>query len=228
MSAKHEAAAAALASQDPVAELERRGWAYRGTRRGLRWYRTMPYNPSSLGHSYIVDDPRLVTPFYNDGYNNYRPVMEFLSTDAVLLDWDMAVSREDRQRFEQHIADDPDIVHVAPYRLYPGPKHADVPAGESRWAAFPAEAIRERLPAGNPEHLTPGREDPHIREGEPYAAIFGFGMVYLPLEAVRKFLAECSTPGVTDSVFCIWHYRVQGKEAPVHWDVRPVHLNYEA
>lgn len=228
MSARQDSVKLALDAQDPVAELERRGWTYTGTRQKLRWIRTMPCQPASIGRSYIVDDPSQCQVFYHDGYNNYRPVMESLSTDAVLLDWDIAVSREDRIRFEQHIADDPDIVQIAPYLLYRGPKHMDIPADEPQYAAFPPEIIRASLPKVHPLYLpdAPPRDDVHIREGEPRAATFGFGMIYLPLAVVRRFLEECHVRQVTDGAFSIWHYRVLQKETPVHWDVRPIHLNY--
>jgi hypothetical protein len=225
VSAKDDAIIAALKAEDPAAELERRGWTYRGVRRNLRWYRTMPFNAQSKGRSFVIDDPQQVTAFYHDGYNSYRPVMEHLHTDAVLLDWDMAISREDRWRFEQHIADDPDHVHIAPYPLYRGPRHTDIPPGEFRYAAFPAESVRDQLPGMHPEYRESDREDFHIVEGESHAASFGFGCIYLPLYIVKRFLDEVPTPQVSDGLFSVWHYHTFG-EVPVHWDVRPIHLNY--
>lgn len=193
----------------------------------MRWVRAytenLDYSVKS-GRS-IVIDPEHCEPFFNSDYD-YRGLFETMTEDTVLIEWDIAISREDRARFEEHIASSPGRVHVAPYKHY-----FYKPEGqEYGWV-----------------HRN-GEDSFSVAEGEPECQFFGFGLVYLPLWLVRAFLDELSNgqrmteraqrrglwlavllqgQKVTDVSFSAWHWQATGHTVPIHWDVRPIHLNYK-
>lgn len=164
----------------------------------MKWVRTFPAEiPAGRGH--VVDGlPRILMSGYN-----YVPVLERLGGDAVIVEWDLAVSYEDRERFTGICEADPGRVHVAPYTLYP---------------------VSTSLPAPVFAHRRVGRNPPWI-DCDEVCDLFGFGLVYLPHAVVRRYLA--TMPEVTgDAVFSRWHHGEGLGPVPVHWDVRPVHLHY--
>lgn len=172
----------------------------------------------------VVWDPRHCEPFYLAGYN-YKPLLESMTADMVVIEWDLAVSKEDRARFGRHCQDAPQVIHVAPY-----PHYGYKPGGwDHGWV-----------------HRNDGLLSGSITEGEPDCQFFGFGLIYFPLRIVRAFLDDMARPpgelaarygepvaallgeeSVTDVAFSAWHWAAQRQRVPVHWDVRPVHLNYE-
>ena len=80
----------------------------------MRWVRTFPAEIPE-GRSHVVDGlPRIEMADYN-----YVPVLEQLGEDTVIVEWDLAISFEDRDRFTELCAADPDRVHVGAYRIYP-------------------------------------------------------------------------------------------------------------
>jgi hypothetical protein len=166
------------------------------------WVRTFPAEIPP-GRGYVVDElPQVTMTSYN-----YVPVMERLARvdgDAVIVEWDIAFSPEDREAFDAAIAVDPQRVHVVPYRLYP--RSTNLP--EPVWA-----------------HRAVGRLPPWITEQDQACDLFSFGLVYLPAAVVRWYLS--TGPEVTgDAVFSQWHHDAGLGPVPVHWDVRPVHLHY--
>jgi hypothetical protein len=135
---------------------------------------------------------------------NYVPVLEQLDGDTVIAEWDIAVSREDIGRFTLFCQAAPELVRVAPYRLYP--RSTNLP--EPVWA-----------------HRRVGRNPPWIAENEPVCDLFSFGLVYLPHAVVSKYLA--TNPETTgDALFSQWHHGQGLGPVPVAWDVRPTHLHY--
>lgn len=126
----------------------------------------------------------------------------------TLIEWDMAISREDKEQWEQIVPRyGEDFVQVAPYRLYPKSTGLD----EIVWAH------RTKL-------MVP--EETWILEGEPFCDSFSFGMVWLPMPLVRAFKPAPSDPRFTDVNFSIWHQQNVLQRVPVHWQVRPTHLHY--
>jgi len=113
-----------------------------------------------------------------------------------MLEWDVALASEARERFAELALQAPDRVLVAPYSIYPigGP-----PAGVHRIA---------------------GRPIPH---GAPEAETFGLGCIYLPQAILRHWHA---TGGgrLDDRTFSRWHHRIYGPAA-VTWQVSPQHLH---
>jgi hypothetical protein len=165
----------------------------------VRWVRTFPAEIPE-GRAYVSDGlPRLVMSGFN-----YVPVLEQLDGDTVIVEWDIAVSFEDRDRFTELCSADPDRVHVAPYQLYPVSTHLPGPV----WA-----------------HRVATRHPPWINQWDGTCDLFSFGLVYLPHAIVRRYLA--TMPAVTgDALFSMWHYAEEFGPVPVHWDVRPVHLHF--
>lgn len=154
-----------------------------------------------VGRAYVSDLlPRIEMSDYN-----YVPVLEQISgKNTVIVEWDLAVSFEDRAAFQRACWSQPDRVHVAPYRLYPVSTNLSEPV----WA-----------------HRRVGQQPPWIYTNERLCDLFGFGLVYLPATVVTRYLA--TSPEVTgDSIFSQWHHREGLGPVPVHWDVRPIHLHH--
>lgn len=179
----------------------------------MRWVRSWP-RVIPPGRAYVVDDmERIVLDDYD-----YTPLGK-IDEDVIVIEWDMALSREDRDRFARIAERHPRRVIVAPYKLY---HVADQPV----WA--------HRLVDRH------GRES-WVQGGETYCDYFGFGLIYLPRELVRAFLAAPApergrspfllpSQSYTDSrfhdqTFSVWLSRA-GDMAHIAWDVRPVHLHY--
>jgi hypothetical protein len=164
----------------------------------VRWVRTWPAEIPE-GRSYVVDRlPRIEMD------RNYVPVLEQLDGDTVIVEWDLAVSFEDRERFTAACEAEPDRVRVAPYRIYPVSTNLERPV----WA--------HRRRVGHP---------PWITEGDKECDLFSFGLVYLPHQVVKQYLA--TSPEVSsDARFSLWHYGEGLGPVPVSWDVKPTHLHY--
>lgn len=183
----------------------------------MQWLRSYPY-PMPEGRRWIVD-PNMDHLFMGDyDYSALR----LLQDDICLLEWDMAVAREDMRRFEEHAAANPGCVLVAPYRLYEG------------HAAFPVYAHR-LVYSGGAERWVTGPEDARCD-------YFGFGMIYLPHQLVAEFCAadpatrarephwaegqDSNMRGFTDHTFSVWHRHQKGRDVAIDWSVCPVHLHY--
>lgn len=173
-----------------------------------------PSNPEfKRGRNYIEDEfPRT----YIKEYDN-SSLVDYES-NIVVLEWDMAVSFEDLDCFCELASQTPDQVMVAPYKLYPASDPQAVPVG----GAFAHRIVQ------NPVTL-------HARWltiADWYCDLFGFGMVYLPLDLIKHFLRDQEKNGLadkrmTDANFSAWHYRTIKSPVAVNWLCKPVHLHYE-
>lgn len=137
-----------------------------------------------------------------------------MNDDVILLEWDIAVGQHDLYNFIAHCRDTPNVVHVAPYILYPVSLH------ELTAPAWAHRHMIQEMP------LQLGWVD----YGDPVCDIFSTGMVYIPKEICKR-LGESDDlvtweNNINDSKFAFWHYYKIGKKVPIHWDVRPVHLHY--
>lgn len=171
---------------------------------GVRLIRTWPRVVPDGRLGYVVDDmQRLVVRGYDA-----RALVD-LDDDVLVLEWDIAASKEDLATFARAAMQTPGRVRVAPYRLYP-----EVNPGlrEAIWA-------HRREPGNVPVTLA-----------DATCHRFGFGMVYLPRQLLAAFaddwLAANPLGNLTDETFSGWHYRTQDPEVPITWEVRPVHLHY--
>jgi hypothetical protein len=166
------------------------------------WPRTIPTGRTG----YVVDNvERLVIHGYD------ARALADLQADLIVLEWDIAVSKEDLERFAAQARADPGRVLVAPYRLYP---EANRGLREAIWA-------HRREPGNIP--VTPADQICHR---------FGFGMAYLPRALLEAFtgdwLARNPYGNLTDETFSGWHYRnAADPDVLICWDVRPVHLHYD-
>lgn len=143
---------------------------------------------------------------------DYR-VLADVDDDVLLIEWDLAVSREDLEVMIDRCRQDPDRVRVAPYRLYMSQSGRPHPQG-SLWA--------HRRYQGDPQTGT----SRFVLEGEPTCHLFGLGLTYLPrwvIPAMRRDWDDY----INDTNISAWHYRhAPDPEVPIDWDVRPVHLHY--
>lgn len=166
------------------------------------WYRSWP-DRIPAGRAHIIDGlSRLVL---RD--QNYATLSDFQPWPRVtpgwfMLEWDIALDRQSRERFADNALQHPDRVRVAPYMLYPD-------------RGAPRQCHRS---AGKP-----------IPDGQPHADSVGFGCIYFPQDLLDEFWAD---PPVrlnrdrmlTDTVFSDWH-RARHDHFDVDWTVHPQHLH---
>lgn len=139
---------------------------------------------------------------------DYREVLAQLDGAAVIVEWDLAVSCEDRARFDLLCEAQPDAVHVAPYLLYPTSTGWPRPV----WAHRRVEGPRSYR---------------WIVTAEAECDLFGLGLAYIPAEVRTRALAEIDG-AIADDSLSLWHYAAGLGPVSVAWDVRPIHLHYSA
>lgn len=172
----------------------------------MKLIRSWPANVPE-GRNYVVDTlPRLVMDSYD-----YR-CLDDMDDDLVLIEWDVAASKEDLEVFIDAARSDRDRVLVAPYKLYM-PTRGDRSLPRTVWA-----------------HRRYGTADMatavFVKDNEPACHLFGLGLAYLPRPVVKAFLK--AWPGhFSDASFSGWHYRNVTPEVPIVWESRPVHLHYQ-
>lgn len=167
------------------------------------WPRRIP-----TGRNYVVDQ---VEKLVIDNCD-YRALGE-IDDDVLLLEWDIAVSKEHLAAFADRARSDQGRVLVAPYRIY-----YEHMLPEPVWA--------HRLWDGQPEGMSNPAGAVSVSTGAPFCNLFGLGMSYLPRDLVRGFIDSGFANHFGDVEFSIWHYRNVEREVPIAWDVWPVHLNY--
>ncbi len=176
----------------------------------MKWYRSWP-DKIPPGRAYVVDSmTRLVM---NDAdYNTVQPWPDD-EPGFCMLEWDIALAREERERFVELVHRSPNRVLVAPYYKTLDPLDGPIcihrvrrakgdrrpPRGWGDWSPLPRFATRTDL--------------------------FGFGCIYLPLKVVQEYKqANPHKPRFDDTSFSVW-YRARYGEADVTWDVHPQHLH---
>lgn len=168
------------------------------------WPRVIPSS-----RNYVVDGIERLTI----DNHHYGPLAD-IDDDVLLLEWDMAVGQEDLRQFAHHAQRTPERVLVAPYRIY-----ADT-------YNLPADIWAHRSWDGDGAGTVIPRGAIPVRDGAPTCNLFGLGMVWLPREVVRGFLAGRYASHFGDKEFSMWHYQHVARDVPIAWEVRPVHLNY--
>jgi hypothetical protein len=171
----------------------------------VRLLRTWPHRIPEGRAGWVEDSvERLVIDKYD------ARALAAVGDDVLVLEWDIAVSKEGLAAFARRARQNAHRVLVAPYRLYP-----EVNRGLLRPIWSP-----RRMPGNVP--VTPG---------DPFCHYFGFGMTYLPAHLLRRFAAEwlAANPygNLTDETFSRWHYEHAAPDVPIMWEVRPVHLHYD-
>ena len=170
----------------------------------MRLIRSWPADPPA-GRARVDDSiERLVM----DGYD-YR-VLGGVADDVLLLEWDIAVGRDELARFAARACSEPGRVRVAPYPIYRSTVGLhDIP--EPVWPM---------------RRYTEGEQSARfVQPTDSHCHLFALGMTYLPGTVVRAFLDDW--PGhFSDVSFSGWHYRNVEREVPIDWDCLAVHLNY--
>lgn len=147
------------------------------------------------GRAWVHDE---LERFYMSGYD-YAGLKRY-TEDLILLEWDIAVSPADLERFAAHAAANGDWPLVAPYTI------------------------------GNPEHYAHWRNGMQglrpIHEHERSCDLFGFGLVYLPAWVIRDCPAGYQGSSIVgDGTLPRWLRSLpQWRPVPVDWSVRVVHL----
>jgi hypothetical protein len=165
------------------------------------WPENVPPN-----RNYVVDNlPKFVMGDYS-----YRGLGD-LNDDVLLIEWDMAISKEDLELFIEHVREQPDRVLVTPYRIYQDTAGTEL-LPKPIWVHR-----RFRLPDEDSAR--------HVTEDDQTAHLWALGVTYLPRFVIRGFLERW--PGhFNDVSLSGWHYRNIAPEVRIDWDVRPVHLHY--
>lgn len=150
---------------------------------------------------------------------DYSP-LGAVDDDVLLLEWDMLPMQDELHAFMRAATQQQRLLRVAPYPLY----HVDSPGPV--WCHRRITQTGERW----------------IQWQEPTCDLFSFGLIWLPRDLVRAFLAApapargrdprllpsqgYTDTRFTDQTFSIWcHFHHQGPAVPVEWDIRPVHLH---
>ena len=161
------------------------------------------------GRAHVVDGmERLVIKGFR-----YDPWLNSILDSVVLIEWDLAVSREGLLRFMHRAKAFPDRPSHAPYLLYQTTRHNHT-LNRPVWSA--------RYDNGQV-----------VEEFDPYCHLFSLGMTYLPRDAIAGYFEamehddHLAMEGFTDGAFSGWWWRTTGIETPLFWDVRPIHLHYE-
>lgn len=162
----------------------------------IRWYRSWPAT-SPEGRAFVQDSlPRLIMSDCD-----YSTVQEWPDDDPgfCMLEWDVALDLESRNRFVELAEQRPDRILVAPYiKSYGG-------------------AIRQI-------HSHMGYNP--IAVGDTRAENFGLGCVYLPQAELQRFLVERDPrEPFTDTSLSTWYWTKRHRFADVTWEVRPQHLH---
>ncbi len=167
-----------------------------------------PLHPDTVrGRNYVQDE---MAECYIVKYDN-RPLAEF-EDDLVVLEWDIAVSKEDLELFCETVHGS-DRVQVAPYNLYP--------ESDPR---LPSAGISAHRVVTHPTTWATR----HVKSSDWECDLFGLGLAYLPRDVIAGYIADPNPadPRMTDANLSMWHYRQRLGPVPILWQVRPVHLHY--
>ena len=159
------------------------------------------------GRSYVQDGiERLVM----DGYDYH--CLEPVDDDVLLLEWDIAVGRYELERFAGQARAEPGRVRAAPYPIY----RSTLSLADLGRFVYPFRLY-------NPGNYSMRWVTPD----DPFCHTFGFGMVYLPRQMIKRYFADDWPALMNDMTFSQWHYlNAEDREVPIAWDCPAVHLNY--
>lgn len=172
----------------------------------IAWLRAVPPGgPADWlqhGRPFVVDDtPRAVVWDYD-----YRDALRQLDAGGVILDWDIAISPEQRSKLSDAISAQPEQVCVVPYRLYPRSTGLD----QVVWSPRRAEG---------------GGGWRWVTEADDVCDLFGFGCTYVPGWLARRSVAEIAGR-ISDWEISYLHWRIGAGPIPIRWDIAPVHIHY--
>ena len=168
----------------------------------LNWYRSWP-NQVPLGRAYVQDSmPRLLMS--DCDYNRVEGGLPADEPGFCMLEWDVALSIDQRARFAELAEETPDKILVAPYtKDYKGGACVQI---HRRMGFIP------------------------IEKGSPKTDFFGFGCIYFPQKLLQEWYAFrlSHQPYLfvkfDDTRFSQWHWDFHGP-ADVTWDIHPQHIH---
>lgn len=156
------------------------------------------------GRAYVEDQ---IPKLRMSGFD-YRGPLAGVDDDVLLIEWDLAIGKEDLIAFAARARRDPKNVLVAPYRLYHASSGKDRPKPVWVHRLYESGSLR------------------HVREDDEVCHLWGLGLTYLPRWIVREYL-DAWDGTLTDGAISGWHHRNVRPEVPITWDIRPVHLHYQ-
>lgn len=168
----------------------------------LNWYRSWP-TAVPEHRAYVKDSlPKLLM-----SECDYGKVEGGLPSDDpgfCMLEWDIALSIDQRARFAELAEVNPDKILVAPYT--------------KNYGGGGCLQIHRRMGFIS------------IEEGSPKTDFFAFGCIYMPQKLLQEWhefrLRQLSHVSVAfnDTTFSQWHWDFHGP-ADVTWDVHPQHIH---
>lgn len=137
------------------------------------------------------DIERLYTkPYDISGLKNFHD-------DIILLEWDIAVSKPDLERFTERAKGDWPI--VAPFLARDGSKY-----------------LHQRREANGYRPII---------KNEPTCDVFGFGLVYFPAWVIRQCPQQYGSSSIiSDGTLPYWLQEQEARPVPVDWSITIVHL----
>ncbi|WP_418062432.1 hypothetical protein [Pimelobacter simplex] len=190
----------------------------------MKLIRSWPINPPK-DRARVKDG---MERFMQDKYD-YRGLADY-DDDIVLIEWDVAVDRDELVHFIEHARREPDRPLGAPFKLFRDSAYGNEPEWpegvEWVWPLlhWKGEGSRPGPRPGDPD--TPGSYTEMAQPGDPTCNGISFGLVYLPRKLLRAH--EDAWPGrVADVSFSVWHYENVRPDIPICWHVRPAHLHYD-
>lgn len=166
------------------------------------WPESVPDN-----RSYVVDP---IQRFVMTDYS-YRGLAD-LNDDVLLIEWDLAVGKEDLESFVAQAHAEPERVLVAPYRIY------QVTGSDEE---FPRPFWVHRRYVDETEMTMR-----FVQPDDPTCHLWGLGLTYLPRAVIHGFVTDYPGETLSDAAISGWHHRRYEQETRIAWDVRPVHLHY--
>lgn len=178
----------------------------------MRVVRTYPImHPETLRGRARVEDE--IERCYISDYDN-RSLLDFKS-DVLVLEWDIALSREDLESLVELCRGYDDVLSV-PYRLY---FESDV--------RIPKTGVWSSQILLDPVTLA----SRWVRSDDLTCDMFGFGCTFVPYRLLLQFVEDggfrAGDSRMTDTNFSLWHYRRISRKVPLLWDFKPVHLHYD-
>lgn len=161
-----------------------------------------------------------------DNYD-YRPLIadhaaRFPGQGLIHVDWDTAFGIETRDAFERRARAQPESVLVAPVRIYPDSTALDRTVWNHRVPIHPSSLYAKYT------EFTGSQWRWVQQDQDTEAALFGFGMLYIPYDICLEFCkATLASKHYNDYEFSKWHYEKHGL-VPISWDIIPVHIHWES
>lgn len=190
----------------------------------MKLIRSWPIHPPK-GRARVKD---CIERFYQDKFD-YRGLADY-DDDILLIEWDLAVDRDELEHFIEHALREPKRPLAAPFKLYRNSAYGSLGnwPSDTPWVwpllHWRGEGTRPGPNPGDPD--IPGSYTEMAQVGDPTCNGISFGLTYLPRKLLRAH--EAAWDGrVSDTSFSSWHYFNVRPDMRICWHARPAHLHYE-